>query len=399
MKDSPPIGDEGFRFRPWSNRLRALPRPAEDELIDVQEGDAEAPEPEAAPEAAAPMTPAAHTEPPLPVAAMATAAEAPPVPSLPAAAPPPAVAPPAPSQDAVDSPAGFRLAAAESMKSALEMLRSYPGDYRDAIRTRSEERAADLRARAEQEMDMLAERAEAEIARVHQEAAFAAAARRTALDEEMSQEQSRRDAELLSTDADIAAFDSQLAAFQAQALEFLGRVTSAGSPSPAPTAAVVASPQPVPAAAPLPESAAAPEPPMADAAAPIAMPESMSQAAPSPEPEPEALAPDPEPEPEALAPDPDFDGTTVSVRGLTDIASIAAFMRPLSRTHGIESVQIRSAQNGEVTFAVVHGPDVEVDAAIRATPHFEIEILDARPRLLILRASERLAPPEGRPAD
>jgi hypothetical protein len=433
MKDSPPNGDEGFRFRPWSNRLRALPRPVEDELIDLQEGEADVPEPDAAPEVAAAMIAPPNTDTPLPAAAAAAPVEPLSATPPPAAAPPPTVAPPPPSA-ADESPAGFRLAATESMKSALDMLRAYPGDYRDAIRARSEERAAELRARADQEMALIGERAEAEIARIHHEAAFAVTARRTALDDEIATEQSRREGELQSTDADIAAFDAQLAAFQAQALDFLGRVTTVGQTPPAPVAAAAPMPvapvlppalvlppaaQPAPAQQPLPApqpavvEPAAPEPeraaqesPMAQEAAPIALPESMTQPSPT-EVEPERVeveaAAEPEPEPETVepepVPDPDFDGTTVSVRGLSDIASIAAFMRPLSRTHGIDSVQIRSAQNGEVTFAVVHGPDVDVDAAIRATPHFDIEILEAHPRMLTLRASERLSPPESRPAD
>jgi hypothetical protein len=276
-------------------------------------------------------------------------------------------------------------------------------------------------------MALIGERTEAEIDRIHQEAAFAVSARRTALEDEVVQEQSRRDAELLSTEADISAFDAQLAEFQAQALEFLGRVTTVGRPPAVPT-----TPEPplatptatsVPVAMPValePGAPAAPTPgPIADDPPAVTTPpEPEYQAGPPAEPapgpspafeafeafaavEPEAIEPEAiEPEAEAEpAPDPDFEGTTVSVRGLADIASIAAFMRPLSRTHGIESVQIRSAQNGEVAFAVVHGPDVDVSAAIRATPHFDIEILEARPRNLTLRASERLSPPESRPAD
>lgn len=71
--------------------------------------------------------------------------------------------------------------------------------------------------------------------------------------------------------------------------------------------------------------------------------------------------------------------TTIAVRGLADVASIAAFMRLLTRASGIGSVQVRTEGPGEVFFAVSHDPDSDLTRLVRSLWPFEVRVLEARP--------------------
>jgi hypothetical protein len=360
MKDSAMTEDAGFRFRPWPNRLHALPWQGEVDQRDVDQPVAEESQMDPQPVAAAGDEPVAAR--------------------------------------------GAGQAAAETMKSALAMLRSYPGDYRDAIRAHSEGLATELKAHADRDVAQISEHADADIARIGQQTALAVAARRAALEAELAQEQARRDAEMQGTEADIVAFDGQLKAFESQAVAFLARVTSGDRPADESASMETAAPGVGTGEGTDAMVAAGPDEPAATtdvgrveyaAAATVVdepwtqpeSPEPVSQGPASPGPASEKSQPESEAGPETGA-------TMVSVRGLIDIASIATFMRPLSRTSGIESVQIRSVQNGEVSFAIVTAPDVDLQGAIRATPHFDIEVLDVRPGLLIIRATDIVSPAE-----
>jgi len=329
--------------------------------------------------------------------------------------------PPAAAGETLVAAIGAAQAAIDTMNSALATLRSYSGDRRNAISTRSAELAAELRARADRDLAHLSEGAEAEIARIRQQTASAVSARQAALEAQLAQEQARRDGEFQNTETDLVAFDAEVSVFEAQTLAFLARVSAGrglleGSPPIGPEAPTASSGEGSQAPATAGEGSDEPvgttDPERADKAVTFGIADDLptepeSPAAESTEPEPMTRPQSSQPlfqgpvslarpsrgsEPESDAPE--AGATMVSVRGLLDIASIATFMRPLSRTSGIESVQIRSVQNGEVSFAIVTEPGVDLPGAIRATPHFDIEVLEEGPGRLTILATDTVSAKE-----
>ncbi len=340
----------------------------------------------------------------------------------------------------VPGPANTGTFTRESVEQAYQTvfgaLRSYPDRYLDGLRAAAQVSLGPIRQAADDDVTAIEALRTRRHAEVDAEASSAIAARQATLQLELADATGRLEGEISRARTEIAEYEAQLAGFQAKTAAFLQRTASpAGWSAPAPLAPIAVAPVEAAEAAPAGSHAeTAAEPPPALEFTPEPEPEVAAHFAPEPEAEPVADATVAEIEPvqaEAAEPvkalvstespeapnaaaesiatvetqveaveadvaaaviEPEMDAdepiaslepqvlkTTIAVRGLADVASIAAFMRLLTRASGIGSVQVRTEGPGEVFFAVSHDPDADLTRLVRSLWPFEVRVLEAQP--------------------
>jgi hypothetical protein len=67
----------------------------------------------------------------------------------------------------------------------------------------------------------------------------------------------------------------------------------------------------------------------------------------------------------------------VAALGLVSVASVSSFKRALAHAEGIRSVQVTSGPQGDFLFTLACDPGLDLAAAVRALPGFEVEVRDS----------------------
>ena len=312
-----------------------------------------------------------------------------------------------------------RQAVEQAYRAALRALRSYPDRYLAVIRAQSDAVVAEMRREADGDVASIRRAVAMETARLEEQAEESVAQRQGALAAQLEAETTRLETELARAQADAAAFEARFVAFETETAEFLARMTGVdASALPAgsalhPTSTPWGTSQTAAGTEAIHDHASMwhvlgggseADPSVEQAAAAGDAFSGRNGVAPGPLSDIETeipVAPDGSGADGGVTPDvaavaavagetaaADPTATTINVRGLPEVASIAAFMRLLVRLPGVEAVQVRSAPHGEVSFAMSHSADLDLRAQIELLPQFEVRILSAAPGTLMVEASE-----------
>ena len=365
----------GFRL-PWTS---------EEEREAARAGDA-------IPEAPASPEPAARVSEPEGAAATPSA-DAQPTATGPEPAPAPSSAVDAdpPQEFMRELVAAMRRVADETRQAGLADAMARADARVKQLETDGERRRGELSIRAESDIAAVGEWAMAEAERIKAEAERRVAARRTQLDEQLSADRARGEADAKAVRDRIGEFERELDAYHAQLAEISDPAAFAAAakrmPRPpmledatathaAPAPAVAAEPEPSP--TPAAPSADAPTPvETGDEAAPAASTNGQQPDMPEVHPAEEevlairlaeldaTLAADAVPAGSAApaaaaAPD----STEVVVSGLGSFGAITSFRQALADVDGVEGVALSLGGSGEFVFRASHRPGFDIGAAI-----------------------------------
>jgi len=277
-----------------------------------------------------------------------------------------------------------------AMRSVVEASRDQAlADLRTAVEAGAEgadastvERQAQLRSRADAEIAGIGDWERGEIDRVRTEATRKVAARRQLLDQELAEQEARRDAERSALQARVADYERRLEAFMDELATIKDPAAFAAAarrmpspPSVGEEAGKVAPPPVAPAAA------------TAATTSPFARTEAPPTAPPPPSPDAAPAAIDrlaeldvqlaEEPAAEAAPAGTTSAATassTVLVRGLGSFGAITSFKQTLQRADGISSVALGIGSTGEFIFNIDHEVGFDMLAAVRSIePDAEIQ--------------------------
>jgi len=282
---------------------------------------------------------------------------------------PPTSAATSPSPDFLADLVGAMRSVVEASRDrALAELRTAVESGADGADASTVERQAQLRTRADADIAGIGDWERGEIDRVRTEATRKVAARRQLLDQELAEQESRRDAERAALQAQVADYERRLSAYMEEltAIKDPAAFAAAARRMPAPPSVGdgAGSVAPAPVARPVP--ATPPAASVDDAPTPVArLAELDAQLA--AEPETDATAGEPE------AADTAADTTsaatassTVLVRGLGSFGAITSFKQALQRLDGISNVALGIGSTGEFIFSIDHGVGFDMLAAVRS---------------------------------
>jgi hypothetical protein len=242
---------------------------------------------------------------------------------------------------------------------ALAELRTAVESGADGADASTVERQAQLRTRADADIAGIGDWERGEIDRVRTEATRKVAARRQLLDQELAEQESRRDAERAALQAQVADYERRLSAYMEEltAIKDPAAFAAAARRMPAPPSVGdgAGSVAPAPVARHVP--ATPPAASVDDAPAPVARLAELDV----------QLAA--EPEADATAADTASAATassTVLVRGLGSFGAITSFKQALQRLDGISNVALGIGSTGEFIFSIDHGVGFDMLAAVRS---------------------------------
>jgi hypothetical protein len=282
----------------------------------------------------------------------------------------------------------MRRIAEQNRDDAMAQLRAVVAERAAAIRSETEQRAAELHEVADTDLRAVATWEQGEVQRIRDEAAAKVSARNATLDAQIAANAAAGDGAVTAVQARVDAFEREMGSFFAQLNDIHDPAALASALKRIPAAPSLNEPVPAPAGdtAPAPAtSTAAPEPtpspsaqptPAAEASTPETV-ESDDDAAAASEPadaapvaatavaEP-AAEPVAEPVAEPTAEEAGEEATTqVLVSGLTSFGAITSFKQSLERVAGIHRVSLGLGTSGEFIFTAVHRAGFDLSAAIR----------------------------------
>jgi hypothetical protein len=295
----------------------------------------------------------------------------------PEAAPPPAVLP----ADADASPdfmrdlvSAMRRVADEARQAGINDVHATADEQVKRLEADAESRRTELRARADADVAGIGEWAKAEAERIRKEADQRVVARRDQLEQQLSAETARAEADTKALRDRIGEYERELEAYHAQLAEISDPAAFAAAakrmPRP-PTLAPRASAKPAPAPAETAPTATA-EPPAPDQpAATNGVAPATAGVHPAEE---EVLATrlaeldaelkDAPAEAPAAAPTGDPTTTEIVVSGLGSFGAITGFRQSLSSVSGVEGVALSLGQTGEFIFRATHRTGFDMASAI-----------------------------------
>lgn len=291
-----------------------------------------------------------------------------------------------------------------AMRSVVEASRDRAlADLRTAVEAGADgadastvERQAQLRTRADADVASIGDWERGEIDRVRTEATRKVAARRQLLDQELAEQEARREAERAALQAQVADYERRLGAFMDELAAIKDPAAFAAAarrmPSPpsvsggAPAVATMPDAHPPAAAAPVTQTPSVGE---AVTPTPVAAPAVASRLAELDV----QLAEDPTAEstpshatgaaakPAATA------SSTVLVRGLGSFGAITSFKQALQRLDGISNVALGIGSTGEFIFTLDHEVGFDMPAAVRSIePDAEIQADGSTVNVKVTRA-------------
>lgn len=367
----------GFRL-PWSSEEEAAAAAdatsatspvAEEPAATASDASAEQAEPTAAAEPTEQTEPTPNTD---AAAAPADQLEAPPASTAPARTRPEADASPDFMRDLV---VAMRAVADEARQAGITEAKAAVDDQVQRLESDAERRREDLRARADADIAGIGEWAAAEAERIKGEAEQRVVARRTQLDQQLSGEATRVEAESKSLRDRVAEYERELDAYHAQLAEISDPAAFAAAakrmPRPpsvkGPSAAAVS-----PDAAPTPQSTTASA---EDTAAPERPADTNGVTPPDAEVHPaeeqvlasrlaelDATLPDEAATAAAASGEPTT--TEIVVSGLGSFGAITGFRQALAGVDGIGGVALSLGQTGEFIFRATHATGFDVAGAI-----------------------------------
>ena len=288
-----------------------------------------------------------------------------------------------------DLVAAMRRVADEARDTGVADLRTKADEKVRLLESDAERRREQLRERAEKDVAEVGEWEKAEAERIKKEAEQRAVARRAQLDQQLSTDATRTEAETKAVRERVAEYERELDAYHSQLTEISDPAAFAaaakrmpkapsldGGPTattdiPAPSTATVATTAAAPAAAPASADDQVPVEPVASAS--NGVPEPAPEVHPAEE---EVLAarlaeldatlpqtpdaPAAKPAPTAVEPA----TTEVVVKGLGSFGAITGFRQALSGVDGIDAVALSLGQTGEFVFRATHVAGFDVRNAI-----------------------------------
>jgi hypothetical protein len=281
-----------------------------------------------------------------------------------------------------DLVSAMRRVADEARQAGLTDIHSSTDEQVKRLEADAERRRTELRARADADVAGIGEWAKAEAERIRKEADQRVVARREQLEQQLSGETSRAEAETKALRDRIGEYERELEAYHAQLAEISDPAAFAAAakrmprpPSAKPPSAATATPSTgaAPAAAGVATATTATAPATDQPAATNGVAPAAAEVHPAEE---EVLATrlaeldaDLKDTPtEAPAAEPTGEPTTteIVVSGLGSFGAITGFRQSLSGVDGIESVALSLGQTGEFVFRATHTPGFDLKAAITA---------------------------------
>jgi hypothetical protein len=285
----------------------------------------------------------------------------------------PEVLPSGPSTELLkDLVSAMRTVVTASRDEVLAALRDAVDEAGSGMDAATVERQAALRSKAESDIADIGNWERAEIERVRADALTRVSQRRAALDQELAEAAARGDADQAALRAKLDAYTAELSAFMAELDRISDPAAFAAAARRMPTPPVIAAAK-VPAA---PASPAVPAMP-----APSVATEPLHEAEPADESLPERLAeldqqlaeaerPAAEPAETSAAGDA---STSIVVRGLGSFGAITSFKQALERAPGVSGLTLALGPGGEFVYNATHAPSTDMAAAVRSVePDAEI---------------------------
>ena len=243
---------------------------------------------------------------------------------------------------------------------ALAELRTAVESGADGADASTVERQAQLRTRADADVAGIGDWERGEIDRVRTEATRKVAARRQLLDQELAEQESRRDAERAALQAQVADYERRLSAYMEEltAIKDPAAFAAAARRMPAPPSVGdgAGSVAPAPVTRPVPAT-----PPAASVARLAELDAQLAA-----EPETDATAADTTADTTADTASAATASSTVLVRGLGSFGAITSFKQALQRLDGITNVALGIGSTGEFIFHIDHGVGFDMLAAVRS---------------------------------
>ena len=278
---------------------------------------------------------------------------------------PPTSAATSPTPDFLADLVGAMRSVVEASRDrVLAELRTAVESGADGADASTVERQAQLRIRADADVAGIGDWERGEIDRVRTEATRKVAARRQLLDEELAEQESRRDAERAALQAQVADYERRLSAYMEEltAIKDPAAFAAAARRMPAPPSVGDGAGSVAPAPVTRPVPATPPAASVDDAPAAVArLAELDVQLA--AEPEADATAADTT---SAAAASAATASSTVLVRGLGSFGAITSFKQALQRLDGISNVALGIGSTGEFIFSIDHEVDFDMLAAVRS---------------------------------
>ena len=273
---------------------------------------------------------------------------------------PPTSAATSPSPDFLADLIGAMRSVVEASRDrALAELRTAVESGADGADASTVERQAQLRTRADADIAGIGDWERGEIDRVRTEATRKVAARRQLLDQELAEQESRRDAERAALQAQVADYERRLSAYMEEltAIKDPAAFAAAARRMPAPPSVGdgAGSVAPAPVAPSVPP--AAPAASVGDAPAAVRRLAELDVQLAA---EPEADETPADTTSAATA------SSTVLVRGLGSFGAITSFKQALQRLDGISNVALGIGSTGEFIFSIDHGVGFDMLAAVRS---------------------------------
>ena len=273
---------------------------------------------------------------------------------------PPTSAATSPSPDFLADLVGAMRSVVEASRDrALAELRTAVESGADGADASSVERQAQLRTRADADIAGIGDWERGEIDRVRTEATRKVAARRQLLDQELAEQESRRDAERAALQAQVADYERRLSAYMEEltAIKDPAAFAAAARRMPAPPSVGdgAGSVAPAPVAPSVPP--AAPAASVGDAPAAVRRLAELDVQLAA---EPEADETPADTTSAATA------SSTVLVRGLGSFGAITSFKQALQRLDGISNVALGIGSTGEFIFSIDHDVGFDMLAAVRS---------------------------------
>lgn len=285
---------------------------------------------------------------------------------------------------------------------ALTDLRTAAESFAEGADASTVERQAQLRSRADADVASIGDWERGEIDRVRTEATGKVAARRQLLDQEVGEQEARREAERAALQAQVTDYERRLGAFMDELLvikdpaAFAAAARRMPSPPSVTGAGPSVAPRPVtpPPAAPAPDAPAMPPPAVGEAAAsaPDAPPAAAARLAEldvqlAEEPAVESLTADLIGAATEAAEAPAAATSSVLVRGLGSFGAITAFKQALQRLDGITNVALGIGSTGEFIFTLEHTVGFDMAGAVRSIePDAEIQADGSTVNVKVTRA-------------
>jgi len=273
---------------------------------------------------------------------------------------PPTSAATSPSPDFLADLIGAMRSVVEASRDrALAELRTAVESGADGADASTVERQAQLRTRADADIAGIGDWERGEIDRVRTEATRKVAARRQLLDQELAEQESRRDAERAALQAQVADYERRLSAYMEEltAIKDPAAFAAAARRMPAPPSVGdgAGSVAPAPVAPSVPP--AAPAASVGDAPAAVRRLAELDVQLAA---EPEADETPADTTSAATA------SSTVLVRGLGSFGAITSFKQALQRLDGISNVALGIGSTGEFIFSIDHEVGFDMLAAVRS---------------------------------